>query len=40
MSYRVSTAFNWYASSIAEVLVGNFEDAVLKLYSRRAIRAQ
>jgi hypothetical protein len=36
MSYRVSTPFNWYARPIAEILVGNFEDAALKFYGHRA----
>jgi hypothetical protein len=37
MSYRVSTPFNWYANPIAEMLIGNFEDAALQFYARRAI---
>jgi hypothetical protein len=36
MSYRVSTPFNWYARPIAEILVGNFEDAALRFYGHRA----
>jgi hypothetical protein len=36
MSYRVSTAFNWYTRPIAVFLVGNFEDAALKFYANRA----
>jgi hypothetical protein len=37
MSYRVSTAFNWYARPLAEFLVGNFEEAVLEFYAHRAL---
>jgi hypothetical protein len=37
MSYRVSTPFNWYARPIAEILVGNFEEAALRFYARRAV---
>jgi hypothetical protein len=36
MSYRVNTPFNWYARPIAEILVGNFEDAALRFYGHRA----
>lgn len=36
MKYRVSTRFNWYAGPIADVLVGNFADVVLRFYARRA----
>lgn len=36
MSYRVSTRFNWYAGRVAELLVGNFEETVLRFYARRA----
>jgi len=36
VSYRVSTRFNWYAGRVAEVLVGNFEETVLRFYARRA----
>lgn len=32
----VSTAFNWYTRPIAEFLVGNFEEAALRFYARRA----
>jgi hypothetical protein len=38
MSYRVSTQFNWYADSIAQLLIGNFEEVILNFYSNRAIR--
>lgn len=36
MSYRVSTHFNWYARPVARLLVGNFEEAALGFYARRA----
>jgi len=36
MSYRVSTAFNWYALPIARWLVGNFEETALGFYAQRA----
>jgi len=36
MKYRVSTRFNWYAGPIADLLVGNFADVVLRFYARRA----
>lgn len=36
MRFRVSTAFNWYAVPVAELLVGNFEDVILAFYGRRA----
>jgi hypothetical protein len=39
MSYRVSTPFNWYAQPIAQLLVGNFEEAALHFYARRAVTA-
>jgi hypothetical protein len=34
--YRVHTSFNWYASALADALIGNFEEAVLRFYARRA----
>jgi hypothetical protein len=37
MSYRVSTSFNWYARPVAEILVTNFEEAVLSFYAHRAV---
>jgi hypothetical protein len=37
MTYRLSTAFNWYASPIARFLVGNFEEAALRFYANRAV---
>ena len=40
ITYRVSTAFNWYAERVASVLVGNFEEAALGLYANRASRAR
>jgi hypothetical protein len=36
MRYRVSTAFNWYTRPFAEFLVGDFEEAALRFYARRA----
>jgi len=36
MHYRVSTGFNWYAGPLADLLVGNFEETVLRFYARRA----
>jgi len=39
MSYRVSTQFNWYADGVARLLIGNFEEVILKFYQRRAIGA-
>jgi hypothetical protein len=36
MKYRVSSAFNCYTRSIAEFLVGDFEEAALRFYARRA----
>lgn len=36
ISYRVSTRFNWYAGRVVELLVGNFEETVLRFYARRA----
>jgi hypothetical protein len=39
MSYRVSTQFNWYADGVARLLIGNFEEVILKFYQRRAVGA-
>ena len=39
MRYRVSTQFNWYADSVARLLVGNFEEVILNFYRVRAERA-
>ncbi len=39
MRYRVSTDFNWYADSVARLLIGNFEEVILGFYRRRAIQA-
>lgn len=39
MRYRVSTDFNWYAKPVAALLIGNFEDTILKFYARRAEHA-
>ncbi len=36
MSYRVSTAFNWYARPLATLLVGDFEKTALAFYTARA----
>ena len=30
MHYRVSTHFNWYAGPVADLLVGNFAEVVLR----------
>ena len=34
--YRVSTRYNWYAQPAAALLLGNFEETVLRFYARRA----
>lgn len=39
MSYRVSTSFNWYAAPIAELMIGNFEEAALRFYASRAVES-
>ncbi len=31
MRFRVSTHFNWYARSVASLLVSNFEETILEL---------
>ncbi|MEO8061744.1 MAG: SRPBCC domain-containing protein [Pseudomonadota bacterium] len=36
MNYRVSTRFNWYAGPVADLLIGNFEETILRFYARRA----
>jgi hypothetical protein len=36
MRYRLSTPFNWYTRPLAAFLVGDFEDAALNFYARRA----
>ena len=36
MRYRVSTHFNWYAGRVADFLVGDFGDVILRFYARRA----
>jgi hypothetical protein len=36
MKYRVSTRFNWYAGPVADLLIGNFEENILRFYARRA----
>jgi hypothetical protein len=40
MHYRVSTNFNWYVRPIAAFLVGNFEQAALNFYAKRAVSAR
>jgi hypothetical protein len=37
MHYRVSTGFNWYAVPVARLLIGNFEDVILRFYRQRAL---
>ena len=37
MHYRVSTRFNWYAGPVADFLIGNFEENILRFYARRAL---
>jgi len=39
MHYRVSTRFNWYAGPLADLLVGNFAEVVVRFYARRAERS-
>lgn len=39
MGYRVSTDFNWYADTVARLLIGNFEEVILGFYARRATAA-
>jgi hypothetical protein len=36
MTYRVSTDFDWYANSVAQLLIGNFGDVILDFYRARA----
>jgi hypothetical protein len=36
MRYRVSTHFNWYAGRVADFLIADFSDVILRFYSRRA----
>lgn len=36
MQYRVSTQFNWYADTVAQFLLGDVEEALLKLYRQRS----
>jgi hypothetical protein len=38
MQYRVSTSFNWYAGPVADLLVGNFADVILRFYAGRAVQ--
>ena len=37
--YRVSTDFNWYADMVARLLIGNFEEVILRFYERRTATA-
>jgi hypothetical protein len=37
VQYRVSTQFNWYANAVAQVLLGNFSEAILKFYRHRSV---
>lgn len=37
MTYRVSTQFNWYANTVATLLIGNFEEVILNFYRQRSI---
>ena len=39
MHYRVSTQFNWYADSVAQLLIGNFEEVILDFYRLRSVGA-
>jgi hypothetical protein len=39
MQYRVSTSFNWYSAPVADLLVRNFADVILRFYGRRAAQA-
>ncbi len=34
--YRVSTHFNWYSGRVADFLIADFSDVILRFYSRRA----
>lgn len=36
MRYRVSTQFNWYADPIAQWLIGNFAEVILRFYRQRS----
>ena len=36
MRYRVSTHFNWYAGRVADFLVGDFGEVILRFYAQRA----
>jgi hypothetical protein len=38
IQYRVSTDFDWYANSVAQLLLGNFGSVVLDFYQQRAQR--
>jgi len=34
--YRMGTDFDWYADLLARMLIGNFEEVILRFYERRA----
>jgi hypothetical protein len=36
MRYRIKTEFNWYAGTVARLLIGNFEEVILRFYQRRS----
>lgn len=36
MDYRVSTQFNWYADSVAQLLLGNASEHILEFHRRRS----
>jgi hypothetical protein len=36
MRYRVSTHFNWYSGHVADFLIADFSEVILRFYSRRA----
>ncbi len=38
VTYRVSTHFNWYADALAQGLLGNFAEVILRFYKQRAER--
>lgn len=39
ITYRVTTRFNWYASWVANTLVGNFEEHALAFYAQRTMES-
>ena len=36
MQYRISTQFNWYADTVARLLLGNVEEVLLNFYRQRS----